>query len=152
MDGLVGSSACQVIGCLVEMPTPHESFAIASRKLTLVQVSFNPCQRCSGSLIPAGFPGGAVLRGNVRGLLLTACYPGISCDVKDSFGQLQGLCDGKNFTIKNSGWSRQNSTSCSYDMNRCSTLRPSTTAQPTALRRGSEEKRPPLASVPMTRS
>ena len=63
---------------------------------------------------PAGFPGGAVLRGNVRGLLLTACYPGISCDVKDSFGQLQGLCDGKNFTIKNSGWSRQNSTSCGY--------------------------------------
>ena len=62
-----------------------------------------------------------MLRGNVRGLLLTACYPGISCDVKDSFGQLQGLCDGKNFTIKNSGWSRQNSTSCSYDMNRCST-------------------------------
>ena len=42
-----------------------------------------------------------MLRGNVRGLLLTACYPGISCDVKDSFGQLQGLCDGKNFTSVN---------------------------------------------------
>ena len=149
---LICTFPSQAIGLLAEVPAPER--VVPSKlglKLVFVKMGLDPVQLPAGALVPLWLPHWGVIGCDLFGGSLFTGHARVRGDVKEPLTKLEGLSNYMDLPVQDRGRSGKDMTVAMMPTP-WEVRRPSTTAQPTARRRGSEEWRPPLASVPTKRS